>query len=63
MAEYRRRLEALTALGTAPEICAVLEEHLAQGMARRFEVRMGLVGNRASARRSLVDRLLRRSGN
>ena len=62
MAEYRRRLEGLAALGTSPAVCAVLAEHLAQGMARRFEVRMGLGGSRPAPRRSLVARVLRRIG-
>jgi hypothetical protein len=55
VAEFTRRLEALRASGQAPAVCAVLEEHLAQGMARHWQERTGAASTRTSPRRRLFD--------
>jgi hypothetical protein len=61
VADFTRRLHELRASGAAPEVVAVLEEHLAQGMARKWGTPTEPAAG-ATAKRSRFSRLSRRIG-
>jgi hypothetical protein len=61
VADYQRRLAALEAMGGHDALCAVLEEHLAQGMASKWVApTAGAIGGDGT-RRGFVRRVLDRT--
>lgn len=59
VADYQRRLDALRAADRDPNICAVLEEHLALGMNPRFTAGKPSAKANVSPHRRIVDRVSR----
>jgi hypothetical protein len=57
MADFGRRLDELRAAGKASAVCQALEEHLAQGMAGKWEAQVRAAGQRPPARQSVLRRL------